>query len=392
MCGMAVFLVEGVLLGNWLLLEFDKNATIEIKARYGIWALIMYVGMLIIGWAHEGPVGLVFRGALLLALVGSGWDTYIYTLRKVTTNADRDIRSSWKVRRHARKLAEKLEILTEDTDYAIEVAQISARKRTNLYALELREDLDKNKQTWFHASLLPVLDAKFDIAIDKAIEIIDQDENMAKSFPRLPDRTKKQAQNVSSSTTTGGLVDVHSTSSRQEGETKSAEARRWEEIYPELPNIFSRQIVQDHCDCSKAWASRLIAYGKSIDAIYEGKRGIYHKYGVDNAPQLPEVTQASSLPEGTPTEQLPVVTVHTPGLISTEPTPIAVSSQEDLPLTPEGDVDKFYVIREKLDGTGWEAVCAICTQGVYYGQNRREVSDSIEAHVRSQHTSPADFS
>src|SRR5574341_606952 len=35
----AVFLIEGVLLSNWILLEFDRNATPEIKARYGITAV-----------------------------------------------------------------------------------------------------------------------------------------------------------------------------------------------------------------------------------------------------------------------------------------------------------------------------------------------------------------
>ena len=42
----AVFLVEGVLLSNWLLLEFDKRATPEIKARYGLSALLMYGALL----------------------------------------------------------------------------------------------------------------------------------------------------------------------------------------------------------------------------------------------------------------------------------------------------------------------------------------------------------
>jgi hypothetical protein len=101
----AVTLVEGVLLSNWLLLEFDKQATPEIKARYGITALAMYVALLVIAWEHEGPVGLVFRIALLAALIGSGWDTYVYTWQKATARTDRDIYSSWQVRRHHRKLA-----------------------------------------------------------------------------------------------------------------------------------------------------------------------------------------------------------------------------------------------------------------------------------------------
>jgi hypothetical protein len=64
----AVFLIDGVMLSNWLLLEFDKQATPEIKARYGLTALAMYVALLVIGWRHEGPTRLVFRLALLAAL------------------------------------------------------------------------------------------------------------------------------------------------------------------------------------------------------------------------------------------------------------------------------------------------------------------------------------
>jgi hypothetical protein len=101
----AVFLIEGVLLSNWLLLEFDKNATPEIKARYGLTALAMYFSLLVIGWRHEGPTGLVFRLALLAALIGSGWDTYVYTWQRATSRVDRSAENAGTVRRHARKLS-----------------------------------------------------------------------------------------------------------------------------------------------------------------------------------------------------------------------------------------------------------------------------------------------
>lgn len=103
----AVFLIEGVMLSNWLLLEFDRIATPEIKARYGLTALAMYVALLVIAWQHEGPTGLVFRIALFAALLGSGWDTYVYTWQKATARADKDITAIGPVRRHARKLAEQ---------------------------------------------------------------------------------------------------------------------------------------------------------------------------------------------------------------------------------------------------------------------------------------------
>lgn len=103
----AVFLVEGVMLSNWLLLEFDKKAPPEIKARYGLTALGMYFAMLVIAWSHEGPTGLVFRLALLAALLGSGWDTYVYTWQKATARADRNIGETWSVKRYRRKLAQR---------------------------------------------------------------------------------------------------------------------------------------------------------------------------------------------------------------------------------------------------------------------------------------------
>lgn len=111
----AVVLVEGVMLSNWLLLEYNRNASAEQKARYAITALAMYIALLIIAWDHEGPTGLVFRFALLAALLGSGWDTYVHTWEKATARADRDIDSAPKVRRHRRKA--QITIAKLEVDY-----------------------------------------------------------------------------------------------------------------------------------------------------------------------------------------------------------------------------------------------------------------------------------
>lgn len=124
----AVFLIEGVLLSNWLLLEFDKNATPEIKARYGITALAMYIALLVIGYRHEGPTGLVFRIALLAALIGSGWDTYVYTWQKATSRVDRSAENSGRVRRHARRLAIDEAIMRRRAEHDITVAELDAQK------------------------------------------------------------------------------------------------------------------------------------------------------------------------------------------------------------------------------------------------------------------------
>lgn len=128
----AVFLIEGVLLSNWLLLEFDKSALPEIKARYGLTALTIYTALLVIGWRHEGPTGIVFRLALLAALIGSGWDTYVYTWHRLTANVDRSPENSGKVRSHARKLAIKEAIIRREAEHDATLALISAERTASL--------------------------------------------------------------------------------------------------------------------------------------------------------------------------------------------------------------------------------------------------------------------
>jgi len=128
----AVFLIEGVLLSNWLLLEFDRNATPEIKARYGLTALAMYISLAVIAWEHEGPTGLVFRVALLAALIGSGWDTYVYTWQKATSRVDRSAENSAKVRRHARKLSINEAITARNAEHDQTLALIDAENRAIL--------------------------------------------------------------------------------------------------------------------------------------------------------------------------------------------------------------------------------------------------------------------
>jgi hypothetical protein len=132
----AVFLIEGVMLSNWLLLEFDRSATPEIKARYGLTALAMYVALLIIAWEHEGPTGLVFRIALLAALLGSGWDTYVYTWQKATARADRNITSTAAVRRHRRRLAIADARESSTVEYELRRAQRQVDRDVQLEAVQ----------------------------------------------------------------------------------------------------------------------------------------------------------------------------------------------------------------------------------------------------------------
>ena len=140
----AVFLIEGVLLSNWLLLEFDKKADPAIKARYGLTALAIYLALLVIGWRHEGPAGLVFRLALLAALIGSGWDTYVYTWQRATSRVDRSAGNAAKVRRHARRLAIREAMIRREAEHANTLAMIDAERgaaieRTGRYGERMLE-------------------------------------------------------------------------------------------------------------------------------------------------------------------------------------------------------------------------------------------------------------
>lgn len=142
----AVFLVEGVLLSSWLRLEFDVKADSLLKARYGMTALAMYVALLVIAWRHEGPAGLVFRVALLAALIGSGWDSYVDTWKRATRRVDRSAINSARVKRHRRKLA----ILTERTRASAEtdvaLREIGLNKSRQLAWLGL-QDIELQQET-----------------------------------------------------------------------------------------------------------------------------------------------------------------------------------------------------------------------------------------------------
>ena len=128
----AVFLIEGVLISNWLLLEFDKDATPEIKMRYGVTAMAMYISLLVIAWKHEGPTGLVFRIALLAALIGSGWDTYVITWQKTIARVDRSAEAAWEVRSHNRKLSIREAIMRREAEHRATVALLSAQSDASL--------------------------------------------------------------------------------------------------------------------------------------------------------------------------------------------------------------------------------------------------------------------
>jgi hypothetical protein len=142
----AVLLVEGVLLSNWLLLETNKQADAAVKGRYALTALVMYFGLWAIALQHnEGMTGIVIRLALGLALVGSGWDTYVATYRAIVRNEEKSIENSWAVKRHLRKAArtdarQRIDAeyvrlkLERDADLSVDTARIRYERDGRLSA------------------------------------------------------------------------------------------------------------------------------------------------------------------------------------------------------------------------------------------------------------------
>jgi hypothetical protein len=140
-CG--VGLVEGVLLLNWVAVDQRKNDAPEFKVRPVASVWVMYLALLGIGWAHgEGIAALPLRLALGLALAGASWDTIVYGWSKATARADRDIHSTAKVRREARRCAQDVAIATlrQERDLAIEALHQQRGVQERRIALQAGQD------------------------------------------------------------------------------------------------------------------------------------------------------------------------------------------------------------------------------------------------------------
>jgi hypothetical protein len=136
----AVLLVEGVMLSNWLLLEYDVTAQPQIKSRYALTALGMYIGVWIVSLQHgEGVTGLVFRLALGAALLSSAWDTLIVTFQRQNASADRNIVSHWSVKRHKRRAEIRDAKKQIDAEFSVTDRRRAARQNVTLRHIEQRE-------------------------------------------------------------------------------------------------------------------------------------------------------------------------------------------------------------------------------------------------------------
>lgn len=170
-----VLLVEGVLLSNWFMLDYDYSAAPEIKARYAATALIMYLCLWILAIYHkEGAAGIVFRTALGLALLGSGWDTYIITWQKLTSKADKDVLSDGSVKKHRRKAAIADAKAAIDIEFRLLAEQRTVDTDVQFEALKrVKEQRMANVKKEHREAMVPVSDSeaptsKFPFPVNKA--------------------------------------------------------------------------------------------------------------------------------------------------------------------------------------------------------------------------------
>lgn len=133
LCGVGV--VELVFLANWIAVDQRKADAPEFKIRPVVSTWVMYAALLALGVAHgEGLAAIPLRLALGLAIAGSTWDTIVYGWSKATARADRDIRTSGKVRREARRLAT-----------VVSIRELQADADIRLHALELRTKVETER-------------------------------------------------------------------------------------------------------------------------------------------------------------------------------------------------------------------------------------------------------
>lgn len=154
----AVSLVEGVFMASWLLLENDKDAPPAIKTRYALTSLLMYAVLAVIGWQHEGPAGIVFRLALLAALVGAGWDTYVDTLHRMNLSIDSSAANAPKVRRNARRKDIAEAILQRNAEHQITLKNIAHFTTHSIHRGDLNHDTDMRALNLEHERKVAMLE------------------------------------------------------------------------------------------------------------------------------------------------------------------------------------------------------------------------------------------
>lgn len=138
---LAVMLVEGVFLSNWLLLEEKRNNSPDQKLRYALTVIVLYIALLGVAIQHgEGWAGVTFRLALGLAILGSTWDTITYSVRKSVEQTAQAGQIAWRVKRNMRNCNIKEAIAKRESELRVKLSEITASESVALYNIEVNKD------------------------------------------------------------------------------------------------------------------------------------------------------------------------------------------------------------------------------------------------------------
>ncbi len=131
----ALILVEGAFIASWLAIDTQHSAPMQMKIAWAITLLVIYFALLVLALNHgEGAAGWAFRAVLFVMICRSIYEAGVYEVLKNQRKAERDVRSSFAVRRVGRQLAKKdaikaLNMESAQANYARELGSEVARAK-----------------------------------------------------------------------------------------------------------------------------------------------------------------------------------------------------------------------------------------------------------------------
>ena len=131
----ALILVEGAFIASWLAIDTQHSAPMQMKIAWAITLLVIYFALLVLALNHgEGAAGWAFRAVLFVMICRSIYEAGVYEVLKNQRKAERDVRSSFAVRRVGRQLAKKdaikaLNMESQQANYARELGSEVARAK-----------------------------------------------------------------------------------------------------------------------------------------------------------------------------------------------------------------------------------------------------------------------
>lgn len=237
-----VLLLDGVFLALWFVLAYGGGGKVAMAIRpfAAFGAYLMYGFMLVIGWeAHvDAPlVAIAVRVAGALVLLYDTWD-YV-----VSMNQKRQESLGKTLAERQRNLREKLWGKAYK-DMAHELYNEFKEQSRELLLADVESDTDYRQS-------LPILPPP----------------------PRQLSAGKARSENVPERS--------ENVQEREVDTSRASVKRRWAEVYPILPDIFSRKDVEELGKCAKTQAFEAIACGKQRGEVIEtNERGMYRKVTV----------------------------------------------------------------------------------------------------------------